>query len=97
MGFRANGTTTSNIYMIWQIYEKCHEHNIAAYNLFIDFKQAFDSVNRVLVHNCLKLFNVPSELSKWINIILQHTKAKVETNDLLQSKLQDKTFIRQNW
>jgi hypothetical protein len=62
MGFRCNTSIIDNIYMIWQIYEKCHEHNIEVHNLFVDFKQAFDSTNRALIPNCLRLFIVPSKL-----------------------------------
>jgi sorting nexin-29 len=64
-GFRPSRSTI-DICMIWQIYEKCHEHNIEVHNLFIDFKQAFDFVIRALIPNCLKLFNVPSKVIKLI-------------------------------
>jgi hypothetical protein len=69
--------------MIWQIYEKSHEHIIEEHNFLIDFKQAFDSVNRALIPNCMKLFNVPSKLIKLINSTLQHTKVKVKINGTL--------------
>jgi hypothetical protein len=68
MGFRPNRSTIDNIYMTRQIYETYHEHNIEVHNLFIDFKQAFDFVNRALIPCYLKLFNVPSKLIKLINI-----------------------------
>jgi len=43
-------STTDNIFIMQQILEKCYEYNIEMYVLFIDFKQAFDSVDRQKNH-----------------------------------------------
>jgi hypothetical protein len=43
-GFRRNRSTTHNI--MRQILGKCYEYNFEMHVLFIDFKQAFDSVDR---------------------------------------------------
>jgi sorting nexin-29 len=45
-GFHNNRATTDNIFVMHQIFEKCHEYNFELYILYIDFKQAFDTVNR---------------------------------------------------
>ena len=44
--FRRNRSATDNIFIMRQILEKCYEYNIEMHVLFIDFKQAFDSVDR---------------------------------------------------
>jgi hypothetical protein len=59
--------------------------------LFIDFKQAFGSIIRTLIPNCLKLFDVPSKLIKLINITLQHTAAIVKMNGTLTEQLEVST------
>ena len=46
MGFRRNRSTIDNIFMLRQIFEKCYEYNIELHNIFVDYSQAFDSVNR---------------------------------------------------
>jgi len=46
MGFHPNRSTIDNIYVIHKICEKFREYNIELHNLFIDYMQAFDSVNR---------------------------------------------------
>jgi hypothetical protein len=52
MGFRPNGSTIDSIFMIRQIYEKCNQYNIEL-QVIVDFMQAFDSVNRSMIPECL--------------------------------------------
>jgi len=54
-----------------QIYEKCHEYNIDLHNIFIDFSQAFDTVNTDVIHNSLIKHNVPDKLIKLIKLTMQ--------------------------
>jgi hypothetical protein len=54
MGFRPNRSTVDNIFILRQMYEKCYEYNIELHNAFIDFNQAFDSINRSTVAKVLK-------------------------------------------
>jgi hypothetical protein len=45
-GFRPNRSTLDNIFIVRQTFEKCHEYNIDLHNIFVDYIQAFDSINR---------------------------------------------------
>jgi hypothetical protein len=78
MGFRPNRSTIDNIFMISQIYEKCHEYNIELHNVFVDFMLAFDSANRSMIPECLKQYKVPRELINLVQDTLQPTKVKVK-------------------
>jgi len=51
VGFRPNRSTIDNIFIVRQIYEKCYKYNIDLHNIFIDFSQAFDAVNRDVIYN----------------------------------------------
>jgi hypothetical protein len=77
MGFRPNRSTIDNIFIVRQIYEKSHEHNIDLYNVFVDYTHAFDSVYRNKLIECLKKFDVPDKLIRLIALTLKHTRAKV--------------------
>jgi hypothetical protein len=61
MGFRPNRSTIDNIFMIRQIFEKCYEYNIQLHNIFVDYSQAFDSVNRNKSIECLIKYEVPKK------------------------------------
>jgi hypothetical protein len=50
--------------MARQIYEKCHKNNIDLHNIFIDFSQAFDTVNRGVIYSSLIKHNVSDKLIK---------------------------------
>ena len=44
--FRPNRSTLDNIFIIRQTFEECHEYNINLHNIFVNYLQAFDSINR---------------------------------------------------
>jgi len=61
------------------MYEKCYEH-IELHNTFIDFNQAFDSINRSTVIQVLKEMQIPGKIVRLVNMVTQHTKAKIKLN-----------------
>ena len=78
-----------------QIYEKCHKYNIDLHNIFIDFSQAFDTVNRDVMHNSLIKHNVPDKLINLIKLTMQRTKLKVKVNNSYSECFETKTGVRQ--
>ena len=95
MGFRPNRSTLDNIFIMRQIYEKCHEYNIDLHNIFIDLSQAFDTVNRDLIHNSLIKYDVPDKLIKLIKRTMQRTKMKVKANNSYSERFETETGVRQ--
>jgi hypothetical protein len=92
MGFRPNRSTIDNIFMVRQIYEKCHEYNIDLHNIFIDFSQAVD---RDVIYNSLIKHNVPDKLITLIKLTMQQTKMKVKVNNIYSEWFETKTGVRQ--
>jgi hypothetical protein len=93
MGFRPNRSTIDNIFTLRQMYEKCYEHNIELHNTFIDFNQAFDSINRSTVITVLKEMQIPGKIVNLINMVTQHTKAKIKLNNEYTEQIEVKTGI----
>ena len=68
-----------NIHMLRHILEKGYEFNIELHILFIDFKQAFDKVNRQAMYKALKFCQVPNKLIKMVQITLQGSSVRERT------------------
>ena len=68
-GFRPNRSTLDSTLIVCQTFEKCYEHNIDLHNIFVDYIQAFDSLNRSKVIDN-KDIQIQSKHNKFI--ILYH-------------------------
>jgi hypothetical protein len=61
MGFRPNRSNVDNIFIVRQIFEKCYEYNINLCTIFVDYSQAFDSVSRNKIIECLTKYEAPKK------------------------------------
>ena len=95
MGFWPNRSTIDNIFIIRQIYEKRHKYNIELHNVFVDFMQAFDSVNRSTITECLKQYKVPEKLIKLVQVTRQQTKVKVKINNDMTEQFEVTSGVKQ--
>lgn len=95
MRFRANISTIDNIFIVRQIFEKCHEFKIELHNIFVDYSQAFDSVSRNKIIDCLREYEVPMKLIKLINLTLIETIARVKINDNISEFFNVRTGVKQ--
>jgi hypothetical protein len=69
-GFQRNRSTTGQIFYIRQILEKKWEYNGKLHQLYIDFKEAYDSVSREALYNILIEFGMPRKLVGLIKVCL---------------------------
>jgi len=77
------------------MYEKCYEYNIELHNAFIDYNQAFDSINRSTVIKVLKEMQIPGKIVSLVNMVTQHTKAKIKLNNEYTEQIEVKTGIKE--
>ena len=77
-GFRPSRSTIDQIHVVRQILEKCYEFGIELHNIFIDFKQAFDKVNRPKIYENLKVLKIPTKLIKLVKTTLKNSRAVIE-------------------
>jgi hypothetical protein len=75
--------------------KKCHEYNTELHNVFVDFRQAFDSVNRLMIPECLKQYKVPGKLIKLVQATLQRTKVKVKINNDMTEQFEITSGLKQ--
>jgi len=76
-GFRANRSTIDHIFTKTQTQEKVYEYNIHLHNLFLDSKQAFDSVNRDGMLNDRMILGISKKLVQLIIVTMAGSKATV--------------------
>ena len=87
-GFRCGRSTTDHILCIRHILEK-REYNEAVHQLFIDFKEAYDSVRREVLCNILLEFGIPMKLVRLIKMCMNDTCSRA----LVRKHLPDIIFI----
>jgi hypothetical protein len=94
-GFRPNRSTLDNIFIVCQTFEKCYEYKIDLHNIFVDYIQAFDSINRNTVIDSLNQYNIPSKLNKLIALTLIGTNAIVKIINEFTKKFDVQTEVKQ--
>jgi sorting nexin-29 len=83
------------IFYIWQILEKKWEYNGMVHQLFIDFKNAYDSITREVLYNILLEFGIPKKLVRLIKMCLNETYSKVHIGKLLSDKFPTQNGMKQ--
>jgi hypothetical protein len=65
------------------ILEKTCEHRVDIHQLYIDFKQAYDTINRTELEEIMKELGIPMKLVRLVLMTLTNTKRNVK----IQGKL----------
>jgi hypothetical protein len=76
-GFRSNRSAADLISCIRQTTEEKWEHNEAVPQLFIDFKESYDSVRREPLYNILFQFGITMQLVRLIKMCLNENYRRV--------------------
>ena len=94
-GFRRGRSTTEQIFNLRQILQKTREFQISTYHLFIDFKTAYDCINRKRLIEALNEFDIPDKLVKLISLTLTDTKMRVKIQGDLSEPVDIENGVRQ--
>ena len=76
-GFRSNKSTTDQIYVLKHLIANSYEHNLELDMLFIDFKQAYDTINKTEMIEILRELKIPTKLINLTTMTLDNTSCKV--------------------
>jgi len=77
MCFRRNRWTIDHIFCICQIIEKKWEYNEPVHQLFIYFKEAYDSVRREVLYEVVVELGIPRKLVRLIKMSLTEIYSRV--------------------
>jgi hypothetical protein len=95
VGFRASKSTIDQLFVIRQTIEKHHEHNSELHVLFVDFKQAFDSINRERLYRTMEIMGIPQKLIRLVQMSMNTTVAHVKVNNQLSDSFRFNARVKQ--
>ena len=82
-GFQKGRSTTDQTFCMRMILEKACEYKVDIHQLYIDYKQAYDTINRAELVQIMKEFGIPMKLVRLVRMTLTNTNSKVN----IQGKL----------
>ena len=94
-GFQKGKSTIDQLHTIRQILEKTKEYNIDTYHLFIDFKAAYDSINREKLLEAMLEFNIPNKLISLTRMTLKGFLCRVKISSSLSEPFFTEKGLRQ--
>jgi sorting nexin-29 len=81
--YRGEQSTVDQIFTIRQILGKCSEHGKDTHHLFIDFKAAYDSIDRRSLCAAMEELNIPQKLISLVKATMNNTQCRVKTQNKL--------------
>jgi len=94
-GFRRDRSTVDQIFALRSLLGKCYEYNTIFHELFIDFKQAHDSINREKLILILQEFKIPKKLINLIGMTSRNTTGRVIVQNMMTEEFAINKGLRQ--
>jgi hypothetical protein len=94
-GFRPGMTTTDQVFCVRQIVQKSHEKQVETHHLFIDFKAAYDSIDREELWEIMEVGGFPHKLIRLFRATLNGAKCCVKIQGRLSEVFESFRGLRQ--
>ena len=83
-GYHGERSTVDQIFTIRQILEKCGEHGKDTHHLFIDFKTAYDSIDRHNLYAAMEELNIPKKkMIALVKATMNNTQCQVKIKNII--------------
>lgn len=87
-GFRKGKSTMDQLSVIGQIIGKKYEYRQNMWQVFVDFKKAYDSIHRETIYNIKYEFGIPNKLICLTKVCMNGTKYQVRVDNVLSEEFQ---------
>ena len=94
-GFVLGRSTTDQIFTVRQILEKCREYQVPTHHLFIDFKAAYDSVDREELWKIMDENGFPGKLIRLIKMTMDGARCCVKISGAESDSFPSEGGLRQ--
>jgi hypothetical protein len=75
--------------------EKYYKHSMELHMLFVDFRKAFNSVNRERLYEAMKEMEISDKLIRVPQITMNITQAKIKIDNKLSTKFEFNAGVKQ--
>jgi hypothetical protein len=94
-GFRPNRSTTDQLFVIRQMMEKHYEHGMDLHKLSVNFRKAFDSINRERIYEAMKQMEIPDKLIRLTRMTMNTKQTKIKIDNKLSTKFEFNAGVKQ--
>lgn len=94
-GFRPGKSTTDQMFTLRRLLERTLEFQIDTHHLFIDFKKAYDSIQRDKLFSAMSEFGIPAKLISLCRMTLNNIKCAIKTSGDPSASFETKNGFRQ--
>ena len=94
-GFMGARATTDQIFTLRQILQKCREYNLPTHHIFIDFKAAYDTVDREQLWQIMHEYEFPDKLTRLIKATMERVMCYVRVSGVLAEPFESRRGLRQ--
>lgn len=94
-GFRPGKSTTDQMFTLRRILERTLEYQIDTYHLFVDFKAAYDSINREELFTAMSEFGIPHKLISLCRMTVANTRCTIKGSEDDAATFETKNGFRQ--
>ena len=92
-GYRQERSTVDQIFTVHQILEKCSEPGKDAHHLFIDFKAAYDSIDRHHLYAAMDELNIPQKLIALVKATMNNTECRIKIKNRFSEPINVKNGV----